>query len=128
MSKKQYGSGLRRKFINETNFNKVFYIKSRFCEKCSTFDQVMDKVNQQLQLKYGRSVVEIVQFDSQIGVERRNYSVLLDVLEVNKIKVKTTPTLVKVNPNGEIISKLEGIKNEREVIEFYNYSNNINNE
>jgi len=128
MSKKQYGSGLRRKFINETNFNKVFYIKSRFCRKCSTFDQVMDKVNQQLQLEYGRSVVEIVQFDSQIGVERRNYSVLLNVLEVNKIKVKTTPTLVKVNPNGEVISKLEGIKNEREVLEFYNYSNNTNDE
>jgi len=81
--------------------NKLVYISSTWCSPCKMFSPVMAKVA-----------------DSGIPVQKLDAD--KDQSAVMQYGVRSIPTVVKVDGNGNMIDKFVGVKTQQEVINFYN--------
>ena len=80
---------------------KLVYISSTWCGPCKTFSPIMSKIA-----------------SSGIPVEKVDADSNSDVL--TKYGVRSIPTVIKVDNNGNMLDKFVGVKSEQEVINFYN--------
>ena len=81
--------------------NKLVYISAGWCQPCKMFAPVMAKVA-----------------DSGIPVQKLDAD--KDQSSVMQYGVRSIPTVVKVDGNGNMIDKFVGVKTQQEVINFYN--------
>ena len=81
--------------------NKLIYISATWCGPCRLFSPVMNKV--------AASGIPVVKMDADE-----------DQQSIAKYRVRSVPTVIKVDSNNNEISRLVGVKLESEVIEFYN--------
>tara|TARA_R110000851_G_scaffold141639_1_gene279608 strand:- start:578 stop:829 length:252 start_codon:yes stop_codon:yes gene_type:complete len=81
--------------------NKLIYISATWCGPCRQFSPIMDKV--------AATGIPVQKMDSD-----------KDQQSISKYGVRNVPTIVKVDSNNNEISRLVGVKAEKEVIEFYN--------
>ena len=81
--------------------NKLIYVSAAWCGPCRQFSPIMDKV-------------------AATGIPVQKMDADKDQQSIAKYGVRSVPTVVKVDPNNNEISRLVGVKLESEVIEFYN--------
>ena len=81
--------------------NKLIYISATWCGPCRLFSPIMNKI--------AASGIPVVKMDADE-----------DQQSVAKYRVRSVPTVIKVDLNGNEISRFTGAKSESEVIEFYN--------
>jgi thioredoxin-like negative regulator of GroEL len=81
--------------------NKLIYISATWCGPCRLFSPVMNKVS--------ASGIPVVKMDAD-----------KDQQSIAKYGVRSVPTVIKVDSNGNEISRLIGAKSESEVTAFYN--------
>jgi thioredoxin-like negative regulator of GroEL len=81
--------------------NKLIYISSEGCEPCRTFSPIMGRVS--------KSGIPVTKLDA----DRDKFNVL-------KWGVRSIPTVLKMDINGNIIGRFTGVRSEQEVINFYN--------
>tara|TARA_R100000697_G_scaffold123445_1_gene156093 strand:+ start:715 stop:966 length:252 start_codon:yes stop_codon:yes gene_type:complete len=81
--------------------NKLIYISATWCGPCRLFSPVMNKI--------AALGIPVVKMDADE-----------DQQSIAKYRVRSVPTVIKVDSNGNEISRFTGAKSESEVIEFYN--------
>ena len=81
--------------------NKLIYISATWCGPCRLFSPVMNKI--------AASGIPVVKMDADE-----------DQQSVAKYRVRSVPTVIKVDLNGNEISRFTGAKSESEITEFYN--------
>lgn len=81
--------------------NKLIYISATWCGPCRTFSPIMSKV--------AESGVPVQKMDADDDKEA-----------VIKYGVRNIPTVLKVDAEGNMISKFVGVKTAQQVIDFYN--------
>jgi|TARA_B110000091_G_C13800245_1_gene469879 thioredoxin 1 len=81
--------------------NKLIYISATWCGPCRTFSPIMSKV--------AESGVPVQKMDADEDKEA-----------VIKYGVRNIPTVLKVDAEGNMISKFVGVKTAQQVIDFYN--------
>jgi thioredoxin 1 len=81
--------------------NKLIYISASWCGPCKMFSPIMDKV--------ANSGIPVQKLDAD-----------KDQSSVIQYGVRSIPTVVKVDANGNMIDKFVGVKTQQEVINFYN--------
>lgn len=81
--------------------NKLIYISATWCGPCKMFSPIMDKV--------ANSGIPVQKLDAD-----------KDQSSVIQYGVRSIPTVVKVDANGNMIDKFVGVKTQQEVINFYN--------
>ena len=81
--------------------NKLIYISATWCGPCRTFGPIMSKV--------AESGVPVQKMDADDDKE-----------VVMKYGVRNIPTVLKVDAEGNMISKFVGVKTAQQVIDFYN--------
>ena len=81
--------------------NKLIYISATWCGPCRLFSPIMNKI--------AASGIPVVKMDADE-----------DQQSVAKYRVRSVPTVIKVDLNGNEISRFTGAKSESEVTEFYN--------
>ena len=80
--------------------NKLIYISAAWCGPCKQFGPVMNRVAE---------TIPVQKVDADADTEI-----------VTKYGIRNIPTVLKVNTNGELISKFVGVKTEQQVKDFYN--------
>ena len=81
--------------------NKLIYISATWCGPCRLFSPIMNKI--------AASGIPVVKMDADE-----------DQQSVAKYRVRSVPTVIKVDSNDNEISRFTGAKSESEVTEFYN--------
>ena len=81
--------------------NTLIYISATWCQPCRTFSPIMAKV--------AESGVPVQKMDADEDQET-----------VIKYGVRNIPTVLKVDVEGNMISKFVGVKTAQQVIDFYN--------
>jgi len=81
--------------------NKLIYISSTWCQPCKTFSPIMDKV-------------------SSSGIPVQKLDADKDQNALMQYGVRSIPTVVKVDANGNMVDKFTGVKQFQEIINFYN--------
>lgn len=80
--------------------NKLIYVSAAWCGPCKQFGPVMNRVAE---------TIPVQKVDADADTEI-----------VTKYSIRNIPTVLKVNANGELISKFVGVKTEQQVKDFYN--------
>jgi thioredoxin-like negative regulator of GroEL len=80
--------------------NKLIYVSAPWCGPCKQFGPVMNRVSE---------TIPVQKVDADADTEI-----------VTKYGVRNIPTVLKVNANGDLISKFVGVKTEQQVKDFYN--------
>jgi thioredoxin 1 len=80
---------------------KLLYFSAPWCGPCRVFGPIMDKVAQ-----------------SGVPVQKINVDDNSDL--TMKYSIRNVPTVIKVDSKGNMISSFVGVKNQQQVIEFYN--------
>jgi|DEB0MinimDraft_10_1074344.scaffolds.fasta_scaffold24613_4 thioredoxin 1 len=88
------------KRLNEKQM-KLLYFSAPWCGPCKMFGPIMEKVQA-----------------SGVPVEKVNVDEDQD-LSI-KYEIRNVPTVVKINPKGEVVDKFTGAKSQQDVINFYN--------
>lgn len=81
--------------------NKLVYISAPWCGPCKMFGPVMNKV-------------------AESGIPVQKLDADKDHSAVMQYGVRSIPTVVKVDANGNMIDKFVGVKNLGEIKSFYN--------
>ena len=81
--------------------SKLVYISASWCGPCKMFGPVMAKV-------------------ADYGIPVQKLDADKDQSSVMQYGVRSIPTVVKVDANGNMIDKFVGVKTQQEVINFYN--------
>ncbi len=80
---------------------KLLYFSAPWCGPCRVFGPIMDKVAQ-----------------SGVPIQKINVDDNSDL--TMKYSIRNVPTVIKVDNKGNMISSFVGVKNQQQVIEFYN--------
>jgi thioredoxin-like negative regulator of GroEL len=80
--------------------NKLIYVSAPWCGPCKQFGPVMNRVSE---------TIPVQKVDADTDTEI-----------VAKYGIRNIPTVLKVNANGDLISKFVGVKTEQQVKDFYN--------
>tara|TARA_R110000803_G_scaffold35160_1_gene76244 strand:+ start:392 stop:643 length:252 start_codon:yes stop_codon:yes gene_type:complete len=80
--------------------NKLIYISAGWCGPCRTLSPIMSKV-------------------AESGIPVQKMDADKDQETVMKYGVRSIPTVIKVDGNGNTISQFSGIKTLEEIINFY---------
>ena len=80
--------------------NKLLYITTKTCGPCIQFAPIMEKI-------------------SQMGIPVQKLDGEIHQSQVIKYGVRSVPIVIKININGEELSRFTGIKSLQEVIDFY---------
>jgi thioredoxin-like negative regulator of GroEL len=80
--------------------NKLIYVSAPWCGPCKQFGPVMNRVSE---------TIPVQKVDADADTEI-----------VAKYGIRNIPTVLKVNANGDLISKFVGVKTEQQVKDFYN--------
>jgi thioredoxin 1 len=81
--------------------NQLIYISAPWCGPCRSFSPVMEEV-------------------ASTGIPIQKVNADDDPDMMIKYGVRSIPTVIKTNSQGELIDKFVGVKNKQQVIEFYN--------
>ena len=81
--------------------NKLIYISAPWCGPCKMFGPVMAKI-------------------SESGIPVQKLDADKDQSSIIQYGVRSIPTVVKVDANGNMIDKFVGVKTQQEIINFYN--------
>ena len=81
--------------------NKLIYVSATWCGPCRQFGPIMDKV-------------------AVTGIPVQKMDADKDQQSIAKYGVRSVPTVIKVDSNGNEVSRLIGAKSESEVTAFYN--------
>ena len=81
--------------------NKLIYVSAIWCGPCRQFGPIMDKV-------------------AATGIPVQKMDADKDQQSIAKYGVRSVPTVIKVDSNGNEVSRLIGAKSESEVTAFYN--------
>ena len=80
---------------------KLIYVSAKWCGPCKTFSPIMSKV--------ALSGIPVEKVDADSNSD-----------SLTKYGVRSIPTVIKVDNNGNMLDKFVGVKSEQEVINFYN--------
>ena len=81
--------------------NKLIYVSATWCGPCRQFGPTMDRV--------ASSGIPVQKMDADD-----------DQKSLIQYGIRSVPTVIKVNANGEEISRISGARSEQEIVEFYN--------
>jgi len=81
--------------------NKLIYISATWCNPCKLLSPIVDRV--------ATSGIPIQKLDAD-----------RDHAFISSYRVRSVPTIIKIDATGNEIARLSGVASETQIVEFYN--------
>jgi|TARA_R100000005_G_C4793280_1_gene88912 thioredoxin-like negative regulator of GroEL len=81
--------------------NKLIYISATWCNPCKLLSPIVDKV-------------------AMSGIPVKKVDADRDHAFISPYRVRTVPTIIKIDASGNEIARISGVASEKQIVEFYN--------